>query len=207
LKPLDSDGNNVYGSDGYLLTGSTDLLVNPAYATVSRASGNTYPGNGSYTLVDNPQASGTRRTGVWYSSSAQNSVDDLVRIDITAAKSFRLGILTDNADFSDISPDQLRVRQTVGGAADSGLIGAYLEPNRDTDWYFFDILNAKVGDTFVISGRNVYGGSGAQGSNGIGGITFDTAVATPEPGSIALLITGGIAGASFLRRKRVSQLR
>jgi hypothetical protein len=203
LKPLDIDGNNVYGTDGYLLTGSSDLLVNPAYATVTRVSSNTYPGNGGYTSVDNPQGPGTRVTGVWYTSSAQNSVDDLVRITITAATSFRVGVLTDNADFADISPDLLRIRQTTGGTADSGLINSYLSPNRSTDWYFFDITGAKSGDTFVISGQNVYGGSGAQGSNGIGGITFDSSTTTPEPGSIALLVAGGMTGAAFFHRKKV----
>ena len=178
-KPLDLDGNNIYGSDGYLLTGSSTLLSNPSYATITRLSSTTFPGNSGYTNVDNPAGGAALRTGVWYSSgSVTDQQQDLAQITVTAAGSFRVGVLTDNADFADISPTNLRIYQTSGGTADSGLIASYLEPNRDTDWYFFDIINASPGDTFAVAGTNARFGSGAQDSNGIGGLTFDS---VPEP--------------------------
>jgi hypothetical protein len=197
-KTLDADGNNVYGSDGYLLTGSSDLLSNPSYASVSRLSTSTFPGNAAYTTVDNPTGGVALRTGVWYSSgSVTDQQQDLALITMTAAGSFRVGILTDNADFADISPDNLRIYQVTGGTADSGLIASYLEPNRDTDWYFFDIIGASAGDKFAIAGTNARLGSGAQDSNGIGGITFDS---VPEP-SVTMYEAFGILVLLSRRRR------
>lgn len=64
-KTLDGDGNNIYGTDGYLLTTSTDRLVNPSYATITRASTSTFGGISGYTLVDNPTGGAAVQTGVW----------------------------------------------------------------------------------------------------------------------------------------------
>lgn len=198
IKPLDPDGNNIYGTDGYMLTGGAGLVSNPSYATVTRLSSLTFPGNGAYTSIDNPAGGSPLRTGVWYTTGGvTNQEHDLAQITVNVASSFRVGVLTDNADFADISPNDLRIFQTSGGVGDSGMIPAYVEPNMDTDWYFFDIINAQPGDTFTISGTNARSGSGAQDSNGIGGLTFDS---VPEPSSV--LLSGITALGLLLRRKR-----
>lgn len=203
LKSLDGDGNNVYGSDGYVLTGGAGSIVNPSYATVLRLSTLTFPGNGGYTLIDNPLGPGSISTGVWYSTgSITLQEQNLAQITVTSAGSFRVGILTDNADFADISPFGLHILQTSGGSGDSGLIGAYLEPNRDSDWYFFDIVGAQIGDVFVISGTNTRLGSGPQDSNGIGALTFDRLLAVPEPATYAAGVGCCLLLGSWMRRRR-----
>ncbi len=205
-KTLDGDGDNIYGTDGYYIQTGGTISSAPAYATVARLTTSTFPGNGGYSSIDNPTGSGSVRTGVWYSSTGNGSEDNFASIVMSQAKSFRIGILVDNTDFPDISPDNLRVKQTVGGSANTGLINSYLQPSSpsNSDWYFFDILNAKVGDTFVISGTNKYGGSGPQASNGIGGITFDsTSSSVPEPGAIALGVGAfSLGGLALVRRRR-----
>ncbi|HEX8913635.1 MAG TPA: SBBP repeat-containing protein, partial [Humisphaera sp.] len=131
-KALDPDGNNVYGSAGYSLPSSsdgTDLTANPSFATIARASTSAFYGGGStsprYISVDNPTGAGTKTTGLWYTTAAAaGQENDFARITMTAAGSFRVGVLINNADFSDLAPDNLRVRQTVGGTADSGLVNS-----------------------------------------------------------------------------------
>lgn len=198
-KPLDADGNNVYGSDGYLLTTSPGgaLLSNPAYASVLNLVSTFYSGHvttPNYTTVDNPLG-GTVKTGIWYATGAfANQEQDFVRITVSQASSFRIGIMVDETDFIGISPGQLRVRQSAGGSGDSTLVNAMVEANLDTDWYFFDILGAQAGDQFVISGTDSRVGAGPVASNGIGAISFDS-VAVPEASTsmVGLLAVGALA--------------
>lgn len=200
-KPLDSDGNDSYGTQGYLIVSASTLLVNPTYATVSRTAPAIYGGNAAYTSVDNPTGAGTVTTGIWYNTSAAGAEDNFALITMTSASSFRLGVLVDHGDYLDFNPASLRVSQVSGGTANSGLINSYLEVNHDTDWYFFDVYNAQLGDTFMVSGTNAYAGTGQQAVNGIGGLTFD-ALAVPEP-TVGMLSLMGVAGL-VLRRRRNS---
>ena len=207
LKPLDADGNNIYGSAGYLLTRSPagDLLSNPYYASVVNLVGAYYGGAGTnpnYTTVDNPLG-GTVKTGIWYATGAfENQEQDFARITVSLASSFRIGVMVDETDFIGISPGQLRVRQTAGGTGDSTLVNAMLEPNLDTDWYFFNIVGAQPGDQFVISGTDSRVGAGPVASNGIGAITFDN-VAVPETSTYAAgLVLMAFAGGTWWRARR-----
>lgn len=207
LKPLDSDGNNVYGSAGYLLTRSPagDLFSNPTYASVVNLVSAFYGGAGTnpnYTTVDNPLG-GTVKTGIWYAvGSFPNQEQDIARITVSQPASFRIGVLVDETDFIGISPGQLRVRQTVGGTGDSTLVNAMLEANLDTDWYFFNIVGAQPGDQFVISGTDSRVGAGPVASNGIGAIAFDN-VAVPETSTYAAgLVLMAFAGGTWWRARR-----
>ena len=194
-KPLDADGNNIYGSAGYLLTTSPGgaQLSNPAYASVINLVSTFYSGHvtsPNYTTVDNPLG-GSVKTGIWYASGGVTLQEqDFARITVSQASSFRLGVLVDETDFTDISPNDLRVRQTAGGSGNSGLIFSFVEANLDSDWYFFDVTGAQPGDEFVISGTNARNGSVPQNSNGIGAITFDN-VAVPEASTWGALIFAG----------------
>ena len=181
-KPLDGDGNNIYGTDGYVMTTSPggDLVQYPTYATVTRLATYTYYGGDQttphYLLLDNPSG-GSMNAGLWMSTGTIDLQEqDMAEIAVTAGSSFRVGVLVDQCDFVDLSPKNLRLRQTQGGTADSGLIDSYLEPNLDGDWYFFDVRGAQAGDKFVLSATNLRAGGPFQDGNGIGGLTFDTAV-------------------------------
>lgn len=191
IKPLDADGNNIYGTDGYF---TSSWLANslPAYATVGLAASMlTFAGNASYTRLDNAAGTATIQSGVHYRQPGAVEMD-FYTITLTAATSFRLGIITDNADFAAISPSDLRVRQTVGGTANSGLISAAADRDKDGDYYFFDITGGQNGDVFVVSGVN----DTTNASNGLAGITFDT---IPEPSSALL---GGLGLLVLFRRRR-----
>lgn len=152
-----------------------------------------------YISVDNPAGAGTVVTGTWYASSGNGTEDDLVRITLASSGTFRLGVLVDHHDFTDISPSSLRLRQTTGGAANSGLQASNGDANRNGDWYFFDVTGV-AGDVFVLSGVNWFNGSPAQTSNGIGALTFDSAV--PEPSTFALAALASGLLALGRRRKR-----
>ncbi len=179
-KPLDADGDNIYGTAGYALAASPggDIGQGCSYATVTRLTPYAYYGGDQtsphYLLMDNP-AEGTVNAGLWMSTGTVDLEEqDMAEIAVTAASNFRVGVLVDQCDFVDLSPKHLRLRQTQGGASDSGLIDSYLEPNLDGDWYFFDVRGAQPGDKFVLSATNLRAGGPFQDGNGIGGITLDT---------------------------------
>lgn len=209
VKTLDADGDNIYGTDGYLLLTSPGGVVQsvPGYISsiVRLAPFNWYGGltpGALYIDVDNPVAPGVIRTGSWYGASG--SIDVFARITVQANATFRLGVLVDafDAETPDVSPLTLRVDQIFAAPplADSGFVTANLEPNRDGDWYFFDI-QADAGDVLHISGQNWNQGVGGfWQANAIAGLSFDT---IPEPSTYALMGLGllGMAAA----RRRVSR--
>ena len=195
IKPFSNDGDNIYGTDGYALldASGSNIIDNPAGVSVTRVAQNQFPGNSGYTTVDNP-AGGSIRTGVWYDSTAQGTLDQYAQLTFSATESYLVGVYTDNQDFADISPSPLYIAQTAGGSATSGPVVNTV--NRNGDWFFFDVSGV-AGDTFVVEGNNVYQGSGAQASDGIGLISFDgpepISSTTPEPASLLLIGSGLLA--------------
>lgn len=81
-------------------------------------------------------------------------------------KRFRIGVMTDGLDNSDVSPGQVFLKH-VGGVEQGSKI---LSPNRFVDISFFDVSDAQAGDMFVISAAPGPKQVGA----GISGILFDT---------------------------------
>ncbi|NDJ14901.1 MAG: hypothetical protein EBY17_27545 [Acidobacteriia bacterium] len=187
-KSMDADGNNSYGTDGYVVAAAPGTIVNPRYASVARLAPGTYPGNGGYLLIDNPAGSGSVRTGLWYNSSGSAVEQDFASITFSASIKTRVGVLVSNTDAAAISPTSLRIRQTTGGTADAGLIPSPTNAARNGDWYFFDVT-AKVGDVFAVSGVNNPGHS----SNGIGALTFDTVPNLSGPATVIVRTAGGSA--------------
>jgi LPXTG-motif cell wall-anchored protein len=191
-KPLDLDGDNVYGTAGYVLfrSSSSQPTVQPPYANVVRASGTSLYGpapchpapgtgdsHGNYVCLDDPVFTGPApvadsRTGTVYKAGGAGAEHDLIVISVTAPATFRLGVIQDNHDHTPISPIALRLRQTVGGTADSGFLSAAADRDLDGDYYFFDVIEAQPGDVFVLSGLNASG----HASNGVYGVTFDGGV-------------------------------
>ena len=118
--------------------------------------------------IDNPAGAGTVVSGSWYTIVGQIAAEsDFVSITFTTTKTTRIGVLISNAEPAQF-PTSLRVRQTAGGSADSGLIPTPTNAKRNGDWYFFDVT-ASQGHVFVISGMN----NPAHASNGIGALSFD----------------------------------
>lgn len=195
-KPLDPDGDNKYGTAGYDVFDSSagTLVQTPAGVSITVNAGNLFPGDEGYTTIDNPSG-GSMESGVaYYSPVTAGNTATYITLTFTAAENYVLGIYTDNADNADISPSSLRVYQ-ANGTGDSGTISN--TPSRTGDWYFFNI-SANNGDILHVDGLI----SAGFNSSGLGVITFDQATATPEPGTVSLLLAAGIAGLGLLRRKK-----
>jgi len=206
-KALDTDGDNVYGTQGYGLFGSATYSSPPVYATFA----NLQPDSlweSHFQHLDDPTQTGlapvpdTTSSGLWGDWYGEGDLGekDILSITVTAAGSFRVGFITDNCDQEVMSPSDIRLRQTVGGSADSGLISAADDRDLDVDYYFFDVIGAQVDDVFVVSGVAFAGNK----HNGLAGITFDAAGGgdIPEPATIAILGMGALG--AMLRRKRPS---
>ena len=208
VKPLDADGDNIYGTDGYQVfrspnpggspTGDSSVVSLPSYATVNTLPGLSYfqgTPTFDYVDIDDPSQTGAGtvpniESGILYEVGVFGGTTEWLDIGFSQSGTYRVGFLVDNTDFTTISPLDLTLTQTVGG----GDIASYTlsERDLDADYYFFDI-EADVNDVFRLSGD----GDGDRGANGIGAVTFDTVVdpvSVPfefSP-SLGLMIMGGI---------------
>ncbi len=191
-KPLDPDGDNVYGTAGYdvLYSQNGNLQSLPTGVSVTQLAPGLYPGNGGYTVIDNPATPGsTIISGVGYFGGiTPGAAYDFVSVSFSANAKYVMGIYSDNTDYAGISPSALRVYQVSGGTADSGLITT--AGTRNGDWYFFNI-SANAGDVFHIQG---IAQSSPPGSSGIGIVTFDSGqgktfqtITFAQPASVDLL--------------------
>lgn len=205
-KPLDGDGDNIYGTSGYFLLTSPSGVISSLPSFVSgifQIAPFAYYGGHligtPYVQVDNPVGPGSVHTGTWFGQSG--TVDVFARVTLQQNATFRMGVLVDIHDFADVTPRTLRVEQIfAANPGDSGFIASTLEPNRDADWYFFDI-SASAGDVLQISGENwILGQGGPVISSGIGGLSFDS---IPEPGT-SMLMGAGLLGLLIRRRLRSS---
>jgi hypothetical protein len=180
-----------------------ELVSNPAGVTVTRLTTSVFPGDAGYTQIDNPNGGGTITSGVWYNAvSNAGQVDNFASLTFTATEDYVVGIYTNNTDYANISPSDLRIQQVSGsGSGDSGLIAN--NPNREGDWFFFNV-DGQAGDVFDISGIATAPG-GHPNSDGIGAITFDAAPRNvPEPSSWPLFATGlTLLACAHLSKRRV----
>ncbi len=210
-KTLDIDGDDIYGSLGYVLfnphafaaagTGQGSPLANvnqslPSYLSVA-ATGATLSFSGNYTTIDDPAnpAGAPLWSGIAYTTGVSaGSEIGLFNVTFAAGTpantTFRLGIFVDNIAPVDGSPFGLRV---TGASGDSGLVNK-AQATQVNNYYFFDLDNVVAGDTFSIITRRSGSGTGAV---GIGGLTFD---AIPEPATALLLLLGALS--PLPRRRR-----
>lgn len=213
IKTFDPDGNNVYGTDGYVLYGtdtvdngnagsitSTDPLTAsntlksiPSYVTLSSNGQNGVASSyNTYKLVDNPTLSVSTtvadvEAGAAYRFIGTNIETSMLNLTINSGvpTAFRLGII---AGLADSFTGSIRLAQTTGG---SGTV-SFVRQTGEGAIYFADIAGAQAGDVFTVFLTNTQGSAVTY-----DGITFDT---VPEP-SAALLGLAGFAFLAFLRKR------
>jgi len=195
-KPLDPDGDNAYGTDGYETTPwATSSL--PAYASVTRLLPYTET-NPTAADADDPAYLGPApipdiSTGRVYTWATTPGIDyNVFQVDLLQDATFMLGVITDTwANNPEIHPANVQVRQTIGGS-DSVSSGAMGDRDGDVDYYLFE-LGGSTGDRFIVFG------TAATTAIGLGGLTFDT---VPEPGSIVLFGLGAVGLALYWRKRK-----
>jgi hypothetical protein len=195
LKPLDGDGDNILGTDGYDLSGSSAPLALPSYVLSSVVSGNHNQTRGS---VDDPlNPTGADIAGGWSGGSGASGTFGtfVFQGSSLVTETLRLGVLYDS-DWNLANGTQtFTLTQTSGVGTDSVTTPILTLANDGVDVAFFDVTGIQDGDTFVLSYTDV-----AIDWAHIGGVTFDTVVVVPEPTTTALLGLGGLA--LILRRRK-----
>ncbi len=207
-KPLDANGDNIYGTDGYLIAsfGDASDQVDPAYAIVSILVVGPEIAEAHQAKFDDVNLTGPGPvpeviTGdYWTGGGAQGLLEDFFTIELTQAGTYRVGVIGDQTPDN---PAGLFWEASIGiglkgpGGVDSGNIditGGVGAPWRDADvdYVLFDITG-DVGDVFTVYGEN----DSRWGANALGGVFFDT---VPEPGVPILAALGWVG--LILRRRR-----
>jgi hypothetical protein len=192
-KSLDVDGDNAYGTDGWM---TANAVSDPSYATLALINGEPDGYYNAYMWVDQaltpaPTVADERANPyyVWQGPL----VADLGQITMTANRSFRVALLGDIRADGDNRwlTTAFRIHQTTGGSADSGVhpFGPWTQVGQ---WMLFDITGVS-GDVFMIEAT---AGTGTEAD--LVRVGFDT---IPEPATLALLALGGI-GLPIRRKKR-----
>jgi hypothetical protein len=222
--------STTYGTVGYDLYGTTPVGTNtptnnvgpystgtrltqlPGFVTSITAPANNQGASGFnfYATINNP-AGGQVESGYTLarvSSPGIQSDVGSITIGANPPSLFDIGVLENatgtaaGGGAANDYPDDLRIRESVGGSADSGLIAT----NKASatlgalDVYFFQVTGASAGDVYTISavenGRN-----NDQGDYHatLVGVLFPATASVPEPGSIGMLCA---AGMTLLARRR-----
>ncbi len=220
-KTQDADGDNIYGTDGYVMfqTGfvpdpppadqfrfnsnpfSDASTAFPSYATVTAdgATGSVTAAN--FSDINNPNnPSNDFNSGVASRSNftALGSEQSLMNINFIAANfptaGVRVGVFVNNA--ADRNP--MAVRLTLdGGGTVSATAATGMDVSSQNDYYFFDITDITANATFSFFATEDTGDGNTAGEVRVGGFTFDT---IPEPGALSLLALSG--GLLLFRRRR-----
>ena len=102
---LDIDGNNVLGSDGWYVEGAQGSFEQPSYIDDVVLNSSVYPGNGSYSLIDDPTTtpgpSPTEITsGTFNPAPGTNQPATLLSFSLagTVPLTVRIGLMIDNLD-------------------------------------------------------------------------------------------------------------
>lgn len=211
---FDSDGDGAYGSFGYYLpisngsAGSVTIDSQlPAY--ISAVTPNALYGetNGFLQMADDPTqpiSANVSDITLGYIFGGNVAEADFLSITLAQPITFTLGIILDHhtnvgyaGSATAYTPNDIRIRQTIGGTGDSGYINMSDVRNGVIDFAFFSI-SGNAGDQFTISGTQ----NGGWSNMGIAGITFETPV--PEPSTITLYLFGlttfVLAGRRFAKR-------
>ncbi|MCA9246764.1 MAG: NPCBM/NEW2 domain-containing protein, partial [Planctomycetales bacterium] len=194
-KPLDIDGDRVYGSDGYYVDYSAGTGIQqslPGYVSsinqvagllIFEAGQNTGPNYLSLDLASETPSDDVadQVSGLLYTQPGVGA-SDWLEFTLSEDATFRLGVIIDHSDRAGITPSDLTLTQIAGGTASATQVTA--APNLNIDYYFFDVQGS-AGDAFRVSGFNNAG----HPANGIAGIFFDSLEAFAlSPGEAILVI-------------------
>lgn len=206
-KAYDADGNNIYGSDGYvvyaqsatLTTGTFPgndprQLANPTSyidsVNVPATAGRVDNAGSGFGNLDSP-AGGSVNVGCLiknFEGYDANAVSDFLDISINKAATFTIGLETLNGD------NQKPAAWILGGVTASR---AQTDPNNlrfygNPDWYFFSVTTAGPETITLQIQRD---GTGQQEALNV--MTFDSPV--PEPASLGIL---GVSALGLLCRRK-----
>jgi len=203
---LSNDSKTGADGDGAFFVG-TRLSSLPSFITSVTSGGSNSSAGGFerlYADIDNP-AGGTVQAGFTYNySSSPSSELDLVNITIGTGvpSSFYIGALINTSSSQD-DDDDMRLIQTTGGSANSGLIYTRNIDYGDVDLVLFEVAGAVPGDVYTLSGvESQSNPSKADDYHvALAGLTF-SASAVPEPNSGFLFVLAFIGLTSFYKSRR-----
>jgi len=202
---FDPNGDNVYGSDGYYFGGSaitggtgggtptpTVYTSAPSYIATIAPSGAFYVSNDYFDFDDPTEAVGSAvndiNGGLYYNAGTKFSFD------VSADTEFVVAVLIGGSVPTNSSPTGISISQTAGTG--SGTASATSIPALAIGEYVFFGIDAAAGDSFAVD-------IDATNKQGIVGLGFEAVtVPVPEPGSLAILVAGGLSSALLLRRQR-----
>lgn len=228
IKTYDIDGDNFYGSDGYVLMNTSNLaaavaaLDSSIQSTPSYLSAITFSGaatgtggaggySGSFSdaaQVLTPADSGpTLNLGyAGYRDDTDNTAVPLQELfsytmnrNMDAGEIIRLGVITDSLSGEPrVGVTSLRV---VAGADFVDAIMVAGNKSDTLDMYFFDVTGLSLNDEIQIWGGNSYN-SGNFTAATISGVTFDSTLLVPEPTAFVLGLLGVLGVALVIRSRR-----
>jgi hypothetical protein len=151
-KPLDPDGDNAYGTAGYM---KTSTLLDPSWATLAFVGGEEDAPNGVYIAVDNissaigPGVANENAQTRYHWPVGNFTWNDAATITLTADQTFRISMLydvrNDNANYNSTG-----FQITGTGGADSGEILLVNETGGTLGkWAVFE-LSGVAGDVFTV---------------------------------------------------------
>ncbi len=203
-KPMDLDGDNIYGTLGAVHW--TVMGVNE-FPSGSTSPGWHYAGEtgagqfrvAGYAVIDNLADPATNvEAGIAATGAPGTFTFQMTGTAATySGKTLRIGIMADVLAAAEWAADNGKTFRLTGSSGDSGLIslrggGA---GNGQPEMYFFDVTGVNPGDTFTITAGASPGGQAGY----IGPMTWDLYTTVPEP-SAALL--AGLGLALVARRRR-----
>ncbi len=190
VKRLDADGDNLYGTDGYLMfhTGYSgdkhslrpNVFANasearPRYVSFSPAGASASLGAASFALIDDPtEPTSDMLSGVAIVAGVPLGAEvPIFKLVFTnpPAKGVRVGVMVNNA--VDRNPGALRL--TLDGAASVTAAHETARAARSQAcYYFFDVTELSSGDSLTLRVTEDTTDKNKSGEVRIGGLTFDS---------------------------------
>lgn len=180
-KPLDLDGDNILGSDGYYAFGSA--ISQPSYisswALYANLGLNWSTGYGVADDPADPTGADTKPFGRWAGDSGPDG--SMFEFTITGTdldgKTLTVGLLFGH--WTTPKTYQFELRQYAGGSGTASS-PVFSSSGGALEVAYFNVTGASAGDTFVVIT------SASESSRNMIGWTFDTSAAgpTPTPGTV-----------------------